>query len=148
MQPRKFMRFFMIIAIILVQASFIASALAAESKESSNVSVQAIPTLPPINGNISGVVTSESTGAAIKGATVILYRQNGTKWKKEISARTNKSGQYAFKKRKPGVFRVEFKASRYRTEYFDNASTLASATNITLAAGSGINNINAALTAK
>ena len=148
MQPRKFMRFFVIIAIILLQASFIASALAAESKESSNVSVQAIPTLPPTNGSISGVVTSESTGAAIQGATVVLYRQNGIKWKKETSAKTNKSGQYTFKKRKPGVFRVEFKASRYRTEYFNNATTLASATNITLAAGGGINNINAALAAR
>ena len=145
MQPRRLIRFFVIIAITVLQVSFIAHAFAAESKESSGVMVQAIPTLPPIAGSISGFVTNQNTGAAIKNATVTLYRQNGTKWKKETTARTKANGQCTFKKRKPGVFRIQFKASRYRTEYFNNVTTLQSATNITLAVDSSLNNINAAL---
>ncbi len=146
MQPRKVVRLFVIIAIILVQASFIASAFAAEIKGSNEFTAAGVPTLPPLRGTISGLVTNERTGAAINRAAVTLYRKNGANWKKEITVRTASNGTYIFTNRRPGIFRIEFKATRYKTEYFNNAKTLKRATNIPLAVGSVVNNINAQLT--
>ena len=101
---------------------------------------------PPITaGSISGVVSNEASGAAINRATVTLYRQQGKKWKREAVARTDNSGQYRFTNRAAGTFRIRFSAARHQTEYFDNAKKLSKATNLVLANGGVINNINAAL---
>ena len=148
MQFRKYMRVIVLVAIIALQASFIANAFAAESKESSVAQAQAIPTLPPVADKISGVVISEGDGLAIKGASVIVYRQFGATWKKAASAKTNGKGQYTFKKLKPGNYRIQVKAAGHQPEFFDNVATLAAATNITLPSGGSANTIVAALTPK
>ena len=151
MQFRKYMRFIVIIAIIVLQASFIANAFAADSQrsiETSNAQPQAVPTLPPVTSKISGAVFDFSTGEGIKNTKVILYRKVLSTWVKEASAKTNGIGQFTFKKVKPGTFRIEFKAAKYQTEFFDDSPTLAGATDITLPQGGNVNNIVAALTAR
>ena len=59
MNIRKSLRFVVLIAIILLQVSFMASAWAADSSVSSVPIVLGIPTVPPIPNTIGGVVTNE-----------------------------------------------------------------------------------------
>jgi Carboxypeptidase regulatory-like domain len=151
MQFRKLMRFIVIIAIFVLQASFIANAFAADSRrsvETSDVKALAVPTLPPVTSKISGSVFDFSNGEGIKNTKVILYRKVLSTWVKETSAKTNGKGQFTFKRVKPGTFRIEFKAAKYQTEFFDDSPTLAGATDITLPEGGSVNNIVAALTAR
>lgn len=147
MSARKFLFLFVIVMLVVLQASFIASAFAAEIKDPQSPGLVNVPTLPPIFGRISGTVISEKNGAALNRATVTLYRQKGNKWNKEMSARTNASGQYTFNNRRPGNFRLMFKATSHKTEYFNNATTLKKATTISLAAG-GTVTVNAALASR
>lgn len=147
MSARKLLFFFVIVMLVVLQTSFIASAFAVEIKEPQTGGLVNVPTLPPIFGRISGTVTSEKTGAAINRATVTLYRQKGNKWNKEMSARTNASGQYSFNNRRPGNFRLLFKATSHKNEYFNNATTLKKATTISLTAGGAVT-VNAALASR
>lgn len=90
----------------------------------------------------------KKTGALIKSVKVTLYQWNGKKWKEVKNTNTDSKGQYKFTNRPAGIYRIKFSASKYKTEYYNNASSLSNATNIVLTVGGVLNNINAALTPK
>ncbi len=98
--------------------------------------------------SISGSVNGGANSVAINRATVTLYRKQGNRWRREAVTRTNSNGQYTFKNRQPGTFRIRFSASRYWTEYFNDATKLNRATELVLPSGGTINNVNALLRIK
>ena len=65
------------------------------------------------------------------------------------SVNTNSTGRYLFNSLPPDQYRLRYydPAARYRTEFYNNVSTLAAATNLAVSAGTTRNNINAVLAA-
>lgn len=129
MHFRKFTRIFLIVAIVLVQIGFVASALTTEVQASNTLSAVAVPTLPAV-GTIGGKVTAQKGGKAISNVTVTLYNANKNVVK---VVKTNAQGQYQFtgldQKTK---FYIGFAAAGYKTEFFNNKPKLNQATSIQL----------------
>jgi 5-hydroxyisourate hydrolase-like protein (transthyretin family) len=99
-------------------------------------------------GGITGVVRNNSS-VALPGIRVTAYGWNGSAWRAVTSVNTNSNGRYLFNSLPPAQYRLRYydPAARYRTEFYNNVSTLAAATNIAVSAGATRNNINAVLAA-
>jgi hypothetical protein len=95
-------------------------------------------------GFISGTVT-DSSGNGLENIFVEACLSNDCTSSHFSS--TDASGSYTIGGLGTGAYRVSFNdfSGTYITEYYDNASTLDSATNISVTAGSTVSNINAEL---
>ena len=94
---------------------------------------------------IRGTVTeAEAPHAGIKGASVCLYNESFTLIKCEPNA-TSASGEYTLEGLTEGEYLVEFSATGFATQYYDDASSLFDSTRVHVATGSLHENINAAL---
>lgn len=102
--------------------------------------------LPSPTG-ISGVVTDDN-GAGLAQVTVQLYQLKGRKWAAAAKTKTDGNGAYRFAQLTPGETRLRFSRSGFRSEYFDNASTLALATPVTVRTGQITGPVNAQLERK
>ena len=99
-------------------------------------------------GGITGVVRNSSS-VALPNIRVTAYGWNGSAWRAVTSVNTNSTGRYLFNSLPPDQYRLRYydPAARYRTEFYNNVSTLAAATNLAVSAGTTRNNINAVLAA-
>jgi hypothetical protein len=100
-------------------------------------------------GSISGTVT-DSSGNVLENITVSACLWNGSScsnWYQDVYF--DEFGSYTIFSLGTGTYRVRFEdvSGTYITEYYNNASTLDSATNISVTAGSTVHNINAQLVA-
>lgn len=95
---------------------------------------------------LSGRVT-DASGAPLSGVTVGVYQPSGTSWVRIATAQSGANGDYRFINRPPGKYRINFVKSGYQTEFYNNSSTVAGATDVTIAAGVETSNINASLNA-
>ena len=107
-------------------------------------------------GHITGTVTLEISSARfvagganpLAGVQIEAYRENGLgEWEWAGSAATNGTGQYDISGLATGTYRVGFfeHSGFYAYEYYENASDLKNATDITVIAGETTPNIDAAL---
>ena len=80
--------------------------------------------LVPLPGSITGIVTEDGSGVPIEGATVILYEDGGIV--SVESTTTAADGTYTFGTVGSGDYDLEFTATDYDTEWFDNAADAAS----------------------
>ena len=100
----------------------------------------------PNGGQISGLLTSESTQDPLPDITVYFYRYEAW-WQMVHTTTTTINGTYDSGNLLPGLYRLYFRdATRnYLPEYYDNAPYFDSATQITVNEG-GTNTADAALT--
>ena len=92
-------------------------------------------------GALTGTVTEDGSSVPIEGATVTLYEDGGIV--SVGSTTTAADGTYTFVEVNSGTFDLEFTATGYDTEWFDNAASAAAGS---LTVGSGQATIaNAAL---
>ena len=92
-------------------------------------------------GSITGTVTEDGSGVPVEGVTVTLYEAGGTMF--VASETTDADGTYTFGTVGSGDYDLEFTATAYDTEWFDNAASAAAGS---LTVGSGQAKIaNAAL---
>lgn len=118
------------------------------------------------SGGFTGQVTSEA-GDSLAGISVTAYQFRETSWQPLASGYSNEAGEYEVYGLPSGTYRVEFadwsdvalpepdlpivddivdhRRPLYATEYYDDASDLASATDINVTAGQMTPNINASL---
>jgi 5-hydroxyisourate hydrolase-like protein (transthyretin family) len=96
--------------------------------------------------HITGTVT-DSAGNPLKGINVAAYRWNGNRWVWVSTDLTLEPGSYALGSLKTGTYRLRFRdaSGTYRTEYYDNALDIDSATDIAVTVGTTTSNINAQL---
>jgi 5-hydroxyisourate hydrolase-like protein (transthyretin family) len=97
-------------------------------------------------GDVEGTVTNATTHAPAAGVAVTIYDAAGTN---VGSATTSSDGGYAVPGLASGQYRVRFATaygSRYVVEYYDDASSLSSATQVGVSAGARTTGIDAALT--
>lgn len=100
-------------------------------------------------GHISGQVLSY-TGAPVPYATVSAYSKNEYgNWAYVTEATANSAGCYDVGGLLPAAYRVSFAdpGGQLTTEFYDDQTSLASANEITVTAGSAISGVNATLTA-
>lgn len=93
-------------------------------------------------GSIRGTLTAPS--GPVSGAWVTVYRQNGAGWTAVRDALSAANGTYLLNGLQPGTYRVGFRADGMIDEFYDNATSLAAATNVVLATA-GSATANAAL---
>jgi 5-hydroxyisourate hydrolase-like protein (transthyretin family) len=102
----------------------------------SGIDVQLTP-----GGNITGTVTG-SGGIPLEDVAVIAYRNDGSGWEEvDQWGWTYEDGNYVFAALPAGTYRLKFSdfsddRSRYATEYYDNAATVTTATDVQVSAGS------------
>lgn len=94
-------------------------------------------------GTVTGVVTRADavSAPAIKGATVRLLQPDGSL---AGTTTTADDGSYSIAA-DPGTYRVAFDAVGYDAEFYDNATTEASAKTVTVTANTATTSINAGL---
>ncbi len=125
---------------------------AADLDSATDVVVSAGATTANINvslvegGHIAGTVTA-SDGSRLPGISVEVYRQNGSTWYGAGWAQTGSSGEYDVSGLAGGTYRVGFFTSdgMYAQEYYNDASDLDSATDVSVTAGNTTSNIDAQL---
>ncbi len=127
---------------------------AASLESAANITVPAGGTTGSINAqlakgaHIRGTVTDEA-GAPLANINVSAYRYNGSWWEPVGGVTTDAAGAYDIGGLAAGTYRVQFFDNRspqeYLPEYYDNAASLESAADITVAAGGTTGNINAQL---
>ena len=93
-------------------------------------------------GYIAGTVTDENTGNPLPAVSVRVYDQND---QAVGFGATDPSGQYTVGALATGSYKVQFSKSDYRSEYYDNQSTLAGATLVSVTAKQTTANVDAAL---
>jgi 5-hydroxyisourate hydrolase-like protein (transthyretin family) len=102
-----------------------------------------------IGGRITGTVTG-SGGAALKDVQVSAYRDDGTGWQNVGYSFTDASGGYALPDLRVGTYRLEFQpilaGGGHFPEFYDDAATLATATDVVVHAGGTASGRNAQLT--
>lgn len=99
-------------------------------------------------GSISGKVTAAAGGAPLADIDVDAYIFNGSEWEFVDFGFTDAGGNYVINNLAAGTYRLLFhdlENGVYQQEYYDNATSLLSASDIVLTAGGSVNNINAAL---
>ena len=90
-------------------------------------------------GQVTGAVTDSSTDKPISGASVYLYGPT------DMSATTNAQGIYTVAGLPTGSYRVEFSASGYLTQYYNNATAYNSSEPVAVTIGQTTSNIAAAM---
>jgi protocatechuate 3,4-dioxygenase beta subunit len=105
-------------------------------------------------GLIAGRVTDEA-GNAASAVTTMLFRRldlpEGDYWTQASSTFTLEDGSYQYTALSPGYYRIQFMDFtgflRYLPEFYDDAASLETATDLPLAAGDQMTNIDASLAA-
>jgi hypothetical protein len=102
---------------------------------------------PVAFGDISGQVTAETTGAGLGGISALAYPTNGT-WPEAARVTTSATGHYTMTNLPVGDYRLYFTdpTGDYRAEYYNDQTTFANATTVTVAADTVTGGIDAALT--
>ncbi len=98
------------------------------------------------NGAFQGTVTAQTGGAAIANASVVAYDATGSF---AGSTTANSSGFYTLAGLAPGQYRVVFTApvgQNFLSEWYNDQTSLATATPITVTSGGLLGSVNAALT--
>jgi Carboxypeptidase regulatory-like domain len=101
--------------------------------------------------SISGVVTDAASGGPIGGVSVLLTDNAGNAVYPDSEATTEPDGTYEFTNLAPGAYKVEFLDTGFLSkgglgfQYYDDASTLSSASSVTVGAGQAVTSIDAAL---
>jgi len=96
--------------------------------------------------HISGVVTTQG-GGPLTGARVHLYQKVGGSFAELEGTYSHDTGLYFFEGLAPGIYRVGVTdpGEGYVDEYWNGAAALASATDIVLPAGGGVDNVDVGL---
>ncbi len=86
-------------------------------------------------GSVSGFVTETGTDSGIEGIKVTLYSNPGSGWTEVSSTHTDGEGLYELRVRS-GTYRLGFfdESSVYKTEFYTDAPSLATATDIVVEA--------------
>jgi hypothetical protein len=102
------------------------------------------PTLTPV-GHVTGHV-QDSNGSPIPNAWIDAYTFDGTDWVYAENAWgfTDASGDYDLSA-PPGAYRLQFSADGFVSEYYDNVSSVADATSITVDSGVTVSGKNVEL---
>ncbi len=98
-----------------------------------NASVTTISPSLAVRKAVKGTVTGPTSATPLKDIQVTLYALDEGSWVDVRSTDTNQSGSYALYA-DPGTYRVGFSDpdEKFRSEFFDNASTVGAATSITV----------------
>jgi 5-hydroxyisourate hydrolase-like protein (transthyretin family) len=92
--------------------------------------------------SISGLVKDEATGAILQGAGVAAYRVVDGDWEQVAAVSTGAFGDYTIKGLRGGTYRLGADGSAYpddyHPEFFDNADTVESATDVVVPAGTAV----------
>ncbi|MFN8492769.1 MAG: carboxypeptidase regulatory-like domain-containing protein [Caldilineaceae bacterium] len=129
------------ILILCISLSITAPPLQAETLLNSNTPGDA-------TGQISGRVTDDE-GHPLSGITTYAYQADGNGvWKEVNFGMTDATGAYTICCLAAGVYRVGFTSERYYSEYYDNVGSVQKATDLPVASGMTVTNINAQLAHK
>jgi hypothetical protein len=93
-------------------------------------------------GQISGTVTDAETNAAISGVTVDVYNASGVII---ADATTGAAGSFTATKLDTGSYHVAFVAAGFVTQFYNNQTSLKTATSVSVKSGSTATGINAKL---
>ena len=90
---------------------------------------------------LSGTIT-DSAGRGIGDVSVAAYRSDGGRWTYVADVTTAANGSYAIRDLAPATYRVrvyesDWGTTRYLPEWYDDAASLAAATDVAVAAGAG-----------
>lgn len=98
-------------------------------------------------GSIAGVVTDAATGFPLGGDNVLLTDDSGNQvYANMDGVSTEPDGSYDFTNLPPGSYKVEFSSEgALGFQFYSHASTLSTATSVTVSAGQAVTNIDAAL---
>jgi VCBS repeat-containing protein len=100
-------------------------------------------------GRISGQVTDRD-GQPLEGITTVLYYDGGGYWYNSRYGTTDANGNYIFGGLDAATYRIGFEDNRaereYIAEYYDDVAAIDSATDIVVAEGAAVNNVDAQLT--
>ncbi|MDM8520919.1 carboxypeptidase regulatory-like domain-containing protein [Anaerolineales bacterium HSG6] len=108
-----------------------------------------------IGGGLSGQITSDGS-ETLEGIEVIVYRSDNGEWVEVGHAKTNRNGNYMVKGLMTGAYRVEFvdwterdshqsERPSYANEFYQDAQSLDSATDVQVTAGTVTPNVDASL---
>lgn len=100
-----------------------------------------------LGGSVAGTVT-DAKGDAVREASVVLYKWQGTRWSWFIDTWTDKAGRYSFASLPPGRYTVGFQGpadSILLDEWWKDTSDLETATGFEIAAGTKVSEIDARL---
>ncbi len=97
-------------------------------------------------GSVSGTVTLDGGGPG-QDVEVVAYRYNGATWEELGMTNTGAGGQYTLGGLLPGDCRLYFMdpSRDYRSEYYDNVSSIISATDVAVITNTVTANIDAVL---
>jgi 5-hydroxyisourate hydrolase-like protein (transthyretin family) len=96
--------------------------------------------------SIAGAVTDAATGYPLGGVTVTLLDDTGRSTTAYNGSSTEADGSYDLTNIAPGSYKVEFSSEgALGFQFYNDASTLAAATTVTLTAGQAVTHIDAAL---
>lgn len=100
----------------------------------------------PNAGAVSGTVTRADSvsGPKVSGATVELVNADGTSLSPAVFTTTQSDGTYVLPA-DPGTYKVKFSGTGFDTEFFNNATTAASAQAVTVGASTTTSGIDAGL---
>ncbi|KTR94792.1 hypothetical protein NS220_07745 [Microbacterium testaceum] len=98
-------------------------------------------------GEISGTVTT-TAGAAVASARVVVYRKSDGSWMGQYSTGTDSDGAFSFSRLLPGEYTLSFGApdgANLISEWWNDKTTLASASSVTVAKGQSVTGLKAQL---
>ena len=118
-----------------------------------DVPVTAGSTTPDIDaalvnaGHIAGTVTAEAGGAQLAGVWVSVYAPSGAGWAEIGGTETGADGTYDVSGLASGSYRIGFSdySDTYVSEYYEDAASVGTATDVPVIAGSTTPDIDAAL---
>ncbi|GAA4753879.1 hypothetical protein GCM10023350_44010 [Nocardioides endophyticus] len=98
-----------------------------------------------VGGSISGTVTNQA-GNNVDGVYVVAWRWDAVEmyWTQAGMALTS-LGEYDLRQLTPGRYRVEFQPTVHQPEFWNNASSLQTGRDISVASGQAVGGINAQL---